>query len=392
MDEEPRPGRTPATYEQAIVPFIAGRTFGLPPETLDVVAEATAAMHRFDERMREIPFAGHVLRVLEGVASSQMEGLQAPAAAIGEALIGRSSNPTALEVTRNIAATHAAEQARGSDTTIHALELHRALMDPTDPVHTPGKLREQLVWIGAGWSGPSTASFVPPAWPAVPALVDDLAAYAAGIRAHDALAKTAIAHAQFETIHPFTDGNGRTGRALTHSLLRSTGQTRHVVVPISVGLRARQQAYIDALIAYRAGDVDPIVTVHAEATAEAVWRAEEVIHAFATLRTSWGEHVGTRAHSGVHTILDLLLTRPVIDGRGAKALFDTSTGSGAYRHLERLVDAGILTSSKPDGGGVQRWHANGILDWYDWFARRTNPSYWRGTQSADPAPPVTVPA
>lgn len=392
VDEEPRPGRTPATYEQAVVPFIEGRSFELTPETREVVAEATAAMHRFDERMREHPFAGHVLRVLEAGASSQMEGLQTPAVHLGEALIGRTADPAALAIARNLAAAQVAEQTRGSDATVHALEVHRALMDPSDIAHTPGELRQQLVWIGAGWGGPSTAAFVPPAWTSVPALMDDLAAHTASIRTHDALAKAAVAHAQFETIHPFTDGNGRTGRALIHTVLRSAGQTRHVIVPISVGLRARQQAYIDALTAYRAGDVDPIVTVLAEATAEAIWRAEEVIDAFASLRASWGEHVGTRAHSGVHTLLDALLTRPVLDGRSAKALFETSTGSGTYRHLERLVDAGILTSSKPNGGGVQRWRADGLLDWYDWFQRRTNPSYWRGTRSADPAPPVTVPA
>ncbi|PPG02736.1 cell filamentation protein Fic [Pseudoclavibacter sp. RFBI5] len=272
VDEEPRPGRTPATYGQAVVPFIAGRSFELTPETREVVAEATAAMHRFDERMREHPFAGHVLRVFEAVASSQMEGLQTPAVHLGEALIGRSADPAALEIARNLDATQVAEQTRGNDSTIHALEVHRALMDPTDAVHMPGELRQQLVWIGAGGGGPSTAAFVPPAWTSAPALMDDLAAYTASIRTHDALAKAAVAHAQFETIHPFTDGNGRTGRALTHTILRSTGQTQHVIVPVGVGLRARQQAYIDALTAYRVGDIDPIVTVHAEATAEAIWR------------------------------------------------------------------------------------------------------------------------
>ncbi len=68
------------------------------------------------------------------------------------------------------------------------------------------------------------------------------------------LPQAAIAHAQFETIHPFTDGNGRAGRALLHSMLRSKALTRSVTVPVSAGLLADTGAYFEALTAYREGD------------------------------------------------------------------------------------------------------------------------------------------
>ncbi|WP_277932448.1 Fic family protein [Rhodococcus opacus] len=79
--------------------------------------------------------------------------------------------------------------------------------------------RQQQVWIGGGSLGPHTAHFVPPHHDRVPELIDDLIVFANRVDV-TVIAQIAVAHAQFETIHPFLDGNGRVGRALIQAMLR----------------------------------------------------------------------------------------------------------------------------------------------------------------------------
>ena len=119
------------------------------------------------------------------------------------------------------------------------------------------------------WHHPIGATFVGPRHELVPGAVDDLIAFT---QRDDisALPQIAVAHAQFETIHPFTDGNGRTGRALVQALLRNKGLTRQVTVPVSAGLLAGTDAYFDALTSYRSGDAAPIVERFTEAS---TWRS-----------------------------------------------------------------------------------------------------------------------
>ena len=110
--------------------------------------------------------------------------------------------------------------------------------------------REARKWIRG--NSPHTAEFVPPHPSRVLPAMDDLVAF---MRRDDILALTqaAIAHAQFETIHPFADGNGRSGRAIVSALLRAKGITRNVTVPVSAGLLTDTGAYFDALGEYREG-------------------------------------------------------------------------------------------------------------------------------------------
>src|SRR6185437_8488263 len=104
------------------------------------------------------------------------------------------------------------------------IEVHTALLDRTDPQHV-GRFRQEPVWIGGRGSTPHTASFVAPRFERVPDLINDLIDFS---RRTDVapFTQAAVAHAQFETIHPFPDGNGRAGRALVHAMLRQAGITR----------------------------------------------------------------------------------------------------------------------------------------------------------------------
>ena len=131
------------------------------------------------------------------------------------------------------------------------------MLGAQDP-SSAGRWRTEQVWIGGDGYSPHRQSFIPPHHEHIPALIADLLAFA---RRTDVplLTQSAIAHAQFETIHPFTDGNGRTGRALIHAMLRGPGLTRNVTVPVSAGLLTDTAAYFEAFTAYRAGNPEAIV-------------------------------------------------------------------------------------------------------------------------------------
>ena len=111
------------------------------------------------------------------------------------------------------------------------LQMHEALLGPSQP-DIAGRWRDQPVWIGGSDVSPHDAVFVPPRHERVPAAIADLIGF---IDRDDlpVLAQAAIAHAQFETIHPFAAGNGRTDRALIDAELRNKRLTRNVTVPVS---------------------------------------------------------------------------------------------------------------------------------------------------------------
>ena len=162
------------------------------------------------------------------------------------------------------------------------------------------------------------------------------------------LPQIALAHAQFETIHPFTDGNGRTGRALIQAMLRGKGLTQNVTVPVSAGLLTDTDSYFAALTAYREGDPAPIVGRVAEAAVTAVINGRELVNELRAMRTEWSDRITARSDSAVWQIADLLLRRPVIN----TALLTEELGidsKHARRYLEPLSEAGVIieTSSGP---------------------------------------------
>jgi Fic family protein len=244
------------------------------------------------------------------------------------------------------------------------LDMHNALLRDVEP-EIAGKWREAPVWVG-GSLGPHSALFVPPEYARVPDLINDLIAF----NDRDdipVLAHAAVAHAQFETIHPFPDGNGRTGRALMHAMLRGKGLTRNVTVPISAGLLVQVDEYFDALTAYRDGDPEPIVRQVADASYTAVTNGRQLVDDLREIRQEWQSRVRARKDAATWRVADLLLRQPVINA----ALVSDELGitaSNVYRTIEPLVAAEVLTSS-----GRQRdraWHAREILLAVDAFAGR----------------------
>lgn len=209
------------------------------------------------------PLASVLLRT-ESASSSQIEHVTAGAKALALATIDERSGPNARMVAANVAAMRRAIDLSDDLGVESLLAAHEALMHGQQYAE-PGKFRSAQVWIGSAAATPHTATFVPPRAERVAAGIEDLIKFCdrtdVGV-----LVQVAVAHAQFETIHPFADGNGRTGRALVHALLRRSGTTRRMTVPVSAGLLADTRGYFDALGAFRDGDVEPIVGCFADAS------------------------------------------------------------------------------------------------------------------------------
>ncbi len=354
-------------YRSAVPATIAALTPHPAADALALAEEAAQELSRFDAEhgTRVASFAPVLLRS-EAASSSQIENLTASARAIFSAELGARTGRNAELIAANTRSMQAALDLSHDPTPEAVGRVHAVLM-ADEARHTPGVWRDEAVWIGTRSDSPQGATFVAPEHGRVPALIDDLVAFA---RRFDvpALVAVAVAHAQFETIHPFTDGNGRTGRALAQSMLRHRGVTRNVAVPVSAGLLADVNGYHRALTAYRDGDVTPIVTAFAEASLRAVANSRQLVTQIDDIRAAWTDKVTARKDSGAWKLLDVLARRPVLNSATAARELGVQQPN-VYPPLRALVEAGIAKSRNEHRLGPF-WRSDEVLAAIDDFARR----------------------
>jgi Fic family protein len=359
--------RHAGAYRAAVVPLIADLPLNLPSAALAASEEASAEVARFDAELgaEVAPFAAVLLRS-ESASSSLIENLTSGAKAIALAELGSTEKRNAIEIVGNVAAMRAALDLADRLDADAILAMHSALVGRLHP-DIAGRWREEQVWIGGTSFGPHEADFVPPHHESVPELIGDLMQFAARTDL-PVLAQAAIAHAQFETIHPFADGNGRTGRALIHAMLRGHGLTRNVTVPVSAGLLTNTQAYFDSLTAYRRGEPAKIVGRIAEASFAATANGRQLAADLREIRKGWTEKIKVRRGGAAWRLADALIRQPVIDA----AIVATELGiqiGNANRAIAPLVDAGVLTEFT----GFKRnrmWQSREVLTALDDFAAR----------------------
>jgi Fic family protein len=356
-------------YQAAIVPAIAKQTLLLAPETQASAAEATAAIAAFDAEVGKglIPFEVLLLRS-ESAASSQIEQLTASAKSVLMAEAGDESKANARVIAANTLAMRRAIALADELSGQAIIEMHRALLSESAP-EIVGQWRDQQVWIGGRLSSPHDATFVPPHHDRIPAAIEDLIAFLARSDV-PAFQQALISHAQFETIHPFPDGNGRTGRALLHALLKAKGLARSATVPISAGLLLNTSSYFEALEAYRTGDPDTIVRLGAEATFLAIENARKLATAVTAIQELWREKLShLRSDALAHRVAEILPATPIVYGTDLMERFSVSAPT-ANSALAALNEAGILTRANA-GLKFRRWIAHDIATALDDFAARS---------------------
>ncbi len=354
-------------YGASIPAEIAQCRVDLSDAVVTAAEEAGRELSRFDAEFgHRVASFGPVLLRSEAAASSQIEQLTASARAILTAeLTGHAARNATLIANNTAALTAAIELA--DDITAEAIaKMHEVLM-VGQVQHTPGEWRTEPVWIGASSRSPVGADFVAPRWERVPDLIADLVAFSRRLDV-GALTLTAISHAQFETIHPFTDGNGRTGRAMAQALLRYRGVTRAVAVPVSAGLLADVDGYHAGLTAYRAGDLEPIVASFAEASLRAVTNARKLVSEIDTIVDGWRARVKARSDSGVWRVLEVIARTPVVDAALVAASLGIRT-QNAYPLLRDLTEQGVLNAKTEHRFGTV-WRSDEVLKAIDQFAQR----------------------
>lgn len=350
------------TYQQAIAPHIADATVDFAAHMASMLQTVNDGLTRFDAQYEGgAPFSAVLLRS-ESSASSQIEQLTANARRIALARLGDGSRKNASLIARNTMALEAALQLADNLGVDAMLEMHRALLNESDPSQA-GQLRKEPVWIGG--QSPVTAMFVPPEHSTVPAALEDLVAF---MQRTDipAIAQAAIAHAQFETIHPFTDGNGRTGRALVSAILRSRGTTQNFTVPLSSGLLTDTAEYFEALNEYRRGNIAPIINQFIAATQNSMGNVQVLLNDIETLRAEIYS-TAQRKTTNLEIVANLCATEPAFTARMVQERGVSL--STTYKILDKLVDHNILRAEgKIAGQSV--WSVRALTDALDTFAER----------------------
>jgi Fic family protein len=385
----PRNARRCCDYESYVPDPLAGRTFSLSGTTAADVADAERAVQRLNREARGLADSEAVARLLlraEAVASSRIEGLEVGGRRLLKAQLAAGlghapSDITATEILNNIEAMRWAVEpltAVEAITVEHLRAIHERLLTGTHIEKHGGRLREEQNWIGGNAYNPCSAAFVPPPFERVPALLEDLCAFC-NDDALPAIAQAAIAHAQFETIHPFIDGNGRTGRALIHVILRRRGLAPVVVPPVSLVLATWSQDYINGLTATRyAGEassreaaegLDAWIALFAAATTRAVADAESYEERVAGVQATWREALGRpRADSATDRLLRALPGAPVITVQSAAALIGRSE-QAISAAIPRLLKAGVLKQTTA-GRRNRAFEATDLIDAFTDLERR----------------------
>ena len=355
---------------QTVPPLIARRAV---PVVDEAAAERLAAADAAVSALNETAAAGsgslgHLAAVLiraDAVASSSIEHITAPSVELAARLADLDDDtetdryPVETELVAASVATALAARSRGSEVSVGWFHrLHRNLLAADRDIERRhlGVWRDCPVWIG---EDRATAGFEGPPYQQVPDLMDDLVGFVARHDVHPVL-HAAIAHAHFETIHPYVDGNGRIGRLLIHRLL----PTGAAPVPVALGLLNAPDRYVTGLRHYAAGDLDVWIGAFADAIVLGASAAQRIVARIDQLRDDYRRRVRTRRGSTVPAVIDALLSSPAVTTRSIEDRFGV-TETRAQQILHQLAGVGILQRSDMRAGGRRVWIAPDVIDAVD---------------------------
>jgi Fic family protein len=364
--------RTPRRYRAWIPDAIADFEPSLRSSTASLCERAGVEVRQLNSEpaaLMALEGLGRQLLRSESLASSQIEGLGISHRKLAAAEFGDLANYKAREIVGTMRAMERALEigAAPGRLTVESIQaIHReiAVVPPLDRI--AGQIREEPSWIGG--TDPSVAEYVGPPAEEVPGLLDDLCEF---MDRDDIspIAQAAIAHAQFETIHPFGDGNGRVGRCLIQVLLRRRGLAPRFVPPISIVLGSRKDAYVSGIEAFRTGAVDDWVAYFARATESAALGSREFSEEVEDLQADWRALLRpVRSDSAALALIDRLPRFPIVTAAAAEGEIDRSRRA-TITGLERLADAGILARHRNQKKG-DSWEAKELFSLLDEFERR----------------------
>ncbi len=336
--------------------------------------EAVADAQRHTDTVGVNTIAQQLLRS-EAIASSQIEGIDVPShRALAKALAGGQHKPSAQAAVANIDAVRwvyrwaAASGDPFSADVIRDVHKRLAAADRFLAAHG-GKIRTGQNWIGHDPYTPAGADFIPPPARHVEGLLEDLCDYANRWDVPP-LVQAAVVHAQFETVHPFVDGNGRVGRSLIGAILARREVCRDVIPPISLVLARERERYVEALTAWRFEEdgAQQWIVLLARAAEDAALASGRLAGQVAALQQRWREQAGNpRKDSAAAAIIDALPEYPMLDAAKAAALTRRSevAARNALNHLEEKGVLALVTVGKRN----RIWESTGLFALIDEMER-----------------------
>jgi len=369
-----RKARRSFTYRAFVPDPIAAIQPAVSFETARLIGDAETAVGRLNssERVGGLEAIGALLLRSEAIASSRVEGIELSQRNLARALIDpRAAKGTTRAVAANVVAMEQAIAVGDGEpqlTMADILAIHRNLMAHEPPRVMPGAFCREQNWIGGRLLNPSNARYVPPPEDRVEPLILDLIEF---MNRDDlpAMAQAAIAHAQFETIHPFIDGNGRVGRCLIHVVLRRRGVAPVFVPPISIVLAARANLYVDGLVGFREGRMDAWCTSFAEACGRAAALSVDLAGRVAQLVTEWYERAGRpRRDSAAARIIPVLPAQPIASASTIRAAIG-ARHQRALEGLKVLADGGVLRQIS-EGDYDRQYAADELFDLIEAYEQR----------------------
>lgn len=375
--------RRACEYHTYIPEPLAALDLSLTGDTASIVSDAERAISVLNARAR--PELGPLARLLlrtESIASSKVEGLQVDARSLAKAEaaqdLGQNIGHQAADVLANVEAMlYAVETAPSSDAVglDDLLAIHRVLLQASANPTIAGRFRRSQNWIGGNDYNPCGADFVPPPSELVEGLLLDLCEFC-NDDSLPPLVQAGMAHAQFETIHPFDDGNGRTGRALIQVILRRRKLAPAFVPPISVVLAATKDRYIKGLTLYRTDQLGDWLETFASAAAKAATLAADYVSRVEELQAQWRsqlhESVSPRSDAAAWSVIDHLPVHPVISV-GVGVAVTGRTRPAVRNAIADLVEARVLIPVTKSAKN-RSWEAVGLLSLIERFesARETS--------------------
>lgn len=351
-------------YAKQLAGYAAFLPAPLPPdppllltgELQPLLAEANLALGRLDGSIQTLPnpdlFVFMYVRK-EAVLSSQIEGTQSSLQDLLAAeakILGPGEGPSDVDEVVNYVRAMNHGLARLSDLPVSVRlirEIHEKLLTGVRGSHlTPGELRRTQNWIGPAGSSIGEATFVPPPPHEVAAALGALEEFLHGDRALPLLVEIGLAHAQFETIHPFLDGNGRIGRLLVTFLLCERKVLQKPVLYLSYYFKRHRSTYYERLQAVRdSGDWEGWLAFFLRGVAEVSAQATETARRILALREEHrgriADHLGRAAGNG-HKVLEKIYKNPIV----SVAMVQRWTGTtypAANQLVRRFVEQRILT-------------------------------------------------
>jgi Fic family protein len=374
-----RSARRGLTYLAYVPAPIAAEGFLLESDIAAAAANAELACRELNDEPPELgsfeTLARQLLRA-ESVASSRIEGLVLSHRRLAKAAFSAETHDiTAQGVLANIRALERAVDLAGSVESLapeHLLEVHQILFEGTRDEPRGGGIRKEQNWIGGAASSPRGAEFIPAPPELVPELLDDLCGFCNRLDLPPTI-QAAIAHVQFETIHPFFDGNGRVGRALTLIVLRQRGVAKSYLPPVSLALAGEADRYVAGLGSWRRGEEDDWYRVFIDALFRAASGARQFAADVTELQQRWMKQVGNpRKGSGPRLLIELLPSQPIVNVKTAAQLLGGSE-ERARQTISRLEQVGVLRQASV-GRRNRAWECVGLFDQLDRFERELGPA------------------